>query len=249
MDVERATPMAVMGVDRGGNETRVGIPFYVRKAHTFRSDTVSVSTSFITQKAVEFQQRDATLSGKSPLEMFVHINTTLRAENDAAIRSICEKTDTRQLWQGAFSRMENAATMARFGDRRTYTYEGKPIGESIHYGIDLASTMHAPVSASNSGTVIFAEPLGIYGNSVVIDHGQGIMSLYSHLSAIGVQVGQAVEKSSLIGNTGATGFAGGDHLHFSILVGGRYVNPIEWWDSHWIQDNVEKKLRHVFSGT
>jgi len=116
------------------------------------------------------------------------------------------------------------------------------MGTSVHLGIDLASTAQANIEAANSGVVLYAGNLGIYGNAVIIDHGQGISSQYGHMSSISVKEGQQVTKGQIIGNTGATGFAGGDHLHFSVLVGGVFVDPKEWWDPHWIKDNVEYKL-------
>jgi murein DD-endopeptidase MepM/ murein hydrolase activator NlpD len=131
--------------------------------------------------------------------------------------------------------------MARFGDRRAYIYRGKTIDEQVHLGIDLASLANSPVQAGNTGQVVFAERLGIYGITVLLDHGQGIASLYGHLSQAAVAPGQEVQKGDLIGYTGQTGLAGGDHLHFSMIVNGVFVNPIEWWDAHWIQDNITRK--------
>jgi murein DD-endopeptidase MepM/ murein hydrolase activator NlpD len=77
---------------------------------------------------------------------------------------------------------------------------------------------------------------------VVLDHGLGLMSLYAHLSDIGVKVGQTVQKGEALGRTGETGLAGGDHLHFALLVHGVYTNPIEWWDDHWLKDRIAKPL-------
>ncbi|HOO46763.1 MAG TPA: M23 family metallopeptidase, partial [Deltaproteobacteria bacterium] len=182
---------------------------------------------------------------KTPVEVFAYLNETLREDNNRKIAAICASTDDTQLWKGAFLRMKNAATMALFGDRRTYVYQGKAIGESIHRGIDLASVRQAPVQAANTGRVLFAGDLGIYGNTVIIDHGQGLASLYAHLSVIKVQEGQDVEKGKVIASSGATGFAGGDHLHFSMMIHGVFVDPVEWWDAHWIQDNVLLKLEKI----
>jgi murein DD-endopeptidase MepM/ murein hydrolase activator NlpD len=134
--------------------------------------------------------------------------------------------------------MKNAAPKALLGDKRYYVYDKKIVGESIHSGVDLASTAHADIEASNKGIVVFAGPLGIYGNAVIIDHGLGLFSLYGHLSAIDTTVGKNVAKGEKIGHSGMTGLAGGDHLHFSILAGGQFVNPEEWWDPHWIKDNI-----------
>jgi murein DD-endopeptidase MepM/ murein hydrolase activator NlpD len=81
-----------------------------------------------------------------------------------------------------------------------------------------------------------------YGNSVVLDHGCGLFSMYAHLSLIDVEAGVVVDKGDILGRTGSTGMAGGDHLHFAMIVQGVFVNPVEWWDPHWIQDNIALKL-------
>jgi hypothetical protein len=70
----------------------------------------------------------------------------------------------------------------------------------------------------------------------------GVQSLYAHLSSVTVEVGDRINRGETIGKSGATGLAGGDHLHFSVLVAGRPVNPVEWWDPHWIADRVDRKL-------
>jgi murein DD-endopeptidase MepM/ murein hydrolase activator NlpD len=132
--------------------------------------------------------------------------------------------------------------MALFGDKRTYIYMKSAIGASTHMGVDLASTQNAPVEAANNGIVLYAGYLGIYGNMVILDHGLGISTHYAHMNSIKVKPGQVVKKGEIIGNTGMTGFAGGDHLHYGMMVGNKFVNPIEWWDPHWIKDNVEGKL-------
>ena len=71
----------------------------------------------------------------------------------------------------------------------------------------------------------------------------GVASLYGHLSSVEVKAGDTVDAGQVLGRSGMTGLAGGDHLHFTMLVGGRPVNPVEWWDPHWIEDRVERKLR------
>ncbi|MCI5142097.1 MAG: M23 family metallopeptidase, partial [Candidatus Electrothrix sp. ATG1] len=153
------------------------------------------------------------------------------------IAALCKNTASEQLWQDRFLRMAGAGK-ASFADQRTYYYQGKSIDQQTHLGVDIASTKHVDIEAANKGRVIFADYLGIYGNMVMIDHGQGLTSLYSHLSRIVVEPGQLVEKKEVIGKSGTTGMAGGDHLHFSMLVHGIFVNPKEWWDQHWIDVNI-----------
>jgi murein DD-endopeptidase MepM/ murein hydrolase activator NlpD len=230
-----------MARDQAGNETVNGIPALIMK-RKFRSDTMILSDTFLGQKMPEFQASVPLLRGKTPLETFTYVNTQLRADNFQTILSVCKKTEARQLWQDTFLRMKNAAPMALFGDRRTYLYAGKPVGDSVHTGVDLASLAHASIEAANAGIVRFTGELGIYGNAIIIDHGLGLASLYGHMSALSVRPDQAVKRGEVIGTSGLSGLAGGDHLHFSILVNGQFVDPREWWDPHWIEDNVRKKM-------
>lgn len=198
MDVSKATVMSVVANDRAGNRAIAPIPFYIRTAWRFYSDKLGIGADFITRKASEFQQEYSELEGKPVEEAFTYINVQIRKQNEDTIRSVSRKTSPKQLWDGGeFLMMKNGATRARFGDRRTYLLDNKPVGESLHQGIDVASTEHAPVEAANSGVVIFASGLGIYGNTVIIDHGQGITSLYGHLSALQVNEGQQVQKGQV----------------------------------------------------
>ncbi|MDQ5985274.1 MAG: hypothetical protein CSYNP_00982 [Syntrophus sp. SKADARSKE-3] len=231
--------------DQGGNETISGIPRLLLKKK-FRSDKMALSDSFLQRKMPEFLPINPALRDKPPVEIFIYVNTTLRLENTKTIQAACQKSEARQLWQDTFLRMKDASPMAQFGDKRTWTYNGKVIGDSIHLGVDLASLANAPIEAANSGVVVLAGYLGIYGNAVMIDHGYGISTLYGHMSNITVKNGQSVKRGEMIGNSGLSGLAGGDHLHFSVLVGGQFVNPTEWWDPHWIADNITKKMAVSF---
>jgi len=231
----------ILARDQAGNETVSGIPALIQK-RKFRSDKMVLTDSFLGQKMPEFQALVPELRGKTPMETFTYVNTLLRADNLKTIQSACMKSEPRPLWQDTFLRMKNAAPMALFGDRRTYLYGGKPVGESLHIGIDLASLVHAPIEAANNGIVRFTGTLGIYGNAVIIDHGMGLSTLYAHMSGIQVKPDQNVKRGEVIGLSGATGLAGGDHLHFGVAVHGQFVDPREWWDPHWIADNVTKKI-------
>ncbi|MBN1613712.1 MAG: M23 family metallopeptidase [Deltaproteobacteria bacterium] len=238
---KESTKLRVAVRDQAGNEASTNLPFLVMEKK-FRSDRMELSDAFLQQKMPEFQIADPSLRGKTPIETFVTVNGIGREQNFKTIQTICRHSEPKRLWQESFLRMNNAAPMALFGDRRTYIYRNEIVGNSIHLGVDLASTMHSPVEASNNGIVVFTGPLGIYGNTVIIDHGLGLHSLYAHLSSLEVRKGQSVKRGDSLGSTGTTGLAGGDHLHFSIIVGGEFVNPQEWWDPHWIKDNVDAKM-------
>jgi murein DD-endopeptidase MepM/ murein hydrolase activator NlpD len=176
------------------------------------------------------------------LDNYLMINNELRAENTRTIVELAQHSATEFLWNRSFVQMPNAKVMSDFADRRTYVYEGRDVDQQDHLGFDLASTRMAEIPSANDGIVVLARYLGIYGNAVVVDHGYGLMSLYGHLSSLAVEEGQTVERGQSLGRSGETGLAGGDHLHFSLLIHGVSVNPREWWDSHWIGDRLVLKL-------
>ncbi len=238
------TRMAVTATDYAGNQGKVGLSRHI-KAKKFRRDTIPINNSFLSWKMPEFVEQVASAPNTPMIDTFLKVNRDLRRQNYEEIVKVVANSDDRQHWQGAFLRLPKAANRAGFADHRKYIYKGKTIDKQTHLGIDLASLENSPVPAANSGKVVFADGLGIYGRTVIIDHGFGVFSLYSHLSKIDVSAGQMVEKGNAIGLTGKTGLAGGDHLHFSMLVHHTFVNPIEWWDLKWIQDNILMKIDEV----
>ncbi|MFZ2087264.1 MAG: M23 family metallopeptidase, partial [Desulfobaccales bacterium] len=217
-----------------GNEAKQSISLRVNPKR-WRHDKMKLSDNFVSQvndKFPEMRQGD-------PLQTFLAINQKMRLANHERVRQACAVSQPQPLWTGAFQRFPGG-TMARFGDKRSYILQNRTVDEQVHLGEDLASVVNAPVPAANNGVVVMAEPLGIYGNTVMLDHGMGIFSMYSHLSRLDVKTGERVEKGKAVGLTGTTGLALGDHLHYSVLVHGEFVNPVEWWDAHWFKDQVEK---------
>jgi murein DD-endopeptidase MepM/ murein hydrolase activator NlpD len=170
------------------------------------------------------------------------VNKQLRKEHEDRITAITQKATPSILWKGAFHQLSNSKVEANFADLRTYTYNGAPVDTAYHLGYDLSVTKNTPVEAANSGSVAFTGDLGIYGNTVILDHGLGLFSLYGHLSSIDVKVGDLVARRQILGKTGETGLAAGDHLHFGIYLDGVAVLPVEWWDPKWIADNITPKL-------
>ena len=181
------------------------------------------------------------------LQNYLWINGELRKRNAQTLIELADGSREAFLWNEVFMPMSNAQVMSSFADRRTYRYEGEDVDKQDHLGFDLASVVHAEIEAANSGVIALARYFGIYGNAVVIDHGFGLMSIYGHLSSIAVSEGQTVERGQVVGRSGETGLAGGDHLHFSLLIHGRAVNPVEWWDAAWIRDRFAAKLGDAFA--
>lgn len=206
-------------------------------------DVIDLKESFMQKVTGEIYSRTPELTKKGNLvDDYLQLNNDLRKQNMAELKALAQKSQPKFLWSKTFIPMQNAAVKGSFADRRTYTNDGKDVDTQDHLGFDLASVERAPVQASNDGVVVLARYFGIFGNCVVVDHGYGLMTLYAHLSTIGVKEGDSVTLGQELGKTGATGLAGGDHLHFTTLLHGLPVNPIEWWDGHWIQDRLKLKL-------
>jgi murein DD-endopeptidase MepM/ murein hydrolase activator NlpD len=207
----------------------------------FRRDVINITDNFLLTKMPELGHLAP--NAATPLEQYLSINRDIRAANEKVLLGLKAKTADNMLWSGPFIHMPRAAERARYGDFRTYMYQGQKIDEQTHMGLDLASLPHADIPAANDGIVVFAEFFGIYGNAVIVDHGQGLMSLYSHMNTMDVSVGHVVRKGQILGQTGTTGLAVGDHLHFGILMQGVEVQPLEWLDPKWIREKVVERMK------
>ena len=235
--------------DEAGNESKASFVDNVFEK-PFKNSRIILDDKFIDRVVPEILEHSPELKIATPaagtpemLQAFLKINGELRKINADQIAALAAKTSPSRIWDGPFVQLGNSQVEARFADHRTYVYGGKEVDQQVHLGFDLAVTEHVPVHAANTGVVVNANWLGIYGNCVVIDHGMGVQTLYGHLMSFDVKVGDKVERGQQVGRSDSTGLAGGDHLHFTQLVGGRMVNPVEWWDPHWIADRIDRKLR------
>jgi len=237
------TPLVIEVEDRAGNAVKAGFPHYIGN-RKFKADVLNISDTFLNEKMPEF---DGLLENTdiSPLEKFLEVNRKFRVVNTEHFIKLGEQTENILHWKEFFLRMPGTAPQAGFADHREYRYNGQKIDDQVHMGVDLASLAQAQIPAANNGKVIFTGYVGIYGETVMIDHGFGIFSLYSHMSVIDVKPGQTVSRGDIIGRTGTTGMAGGDHLHFGMLVHNTFVNPLEWWDPGWIKNHVMLKIKEI----
>jgi hypothetical protein len=245
-DQDKSAQIFIKAEDGAGNMTRAGFTKLIIKK-TFKQDTIHLSDGFLENKMAEFNVELPPGASNSRLAKFLFINRDLRRQNTDQIFSLAATSDPQIHWQGSFIRLPNSQRMAGFADHRNYLYNGEVVDNQVHLGVDLAGNSHDTVPAANRGRVVYSGELGIYGQALLIDHGLGLFSMYGHLSRLDVEAGQIVERGQSLGLTGTTGMAGGDHLHFSMLVHNTFVNPIEWWDGHWIKDNVTDKIAEVQS--
>jgi hypothetical protein len=245
-NVDPSTVPHIVARDDAGNETLVSFNYKVfpKKFHTDTFDLEKLEGGKFLESVVPpiMDQTPELRDQGSLIKNFLLINGPLRQEDAQKLVAFSQRTAPRFLWKGPFLRLPGK-TEASFADYRTYLYGGQPVDHQTHLGFDLAGSEHMPVRAANDGVVVFAGYFGIYGNAVVIDHGCGIQSLYGHMSSLEVKEGDQVKNEQEIGRTGQTGLAGGDHLHFTMLLDGIPVNPVEWWDAHWIHDRITAKLQ------
>ncbi len=230
----------IYAVDLAGNERQSGI-YYRANNKKFRKRKINLSQNFLQQKTPEFEPLVPEVG--EPIDTFLYVNREIRQQNREKMVELAKNTAASPLWQGKFLRMPRSSELALFADYRSYHYKGKQVDEAVHLGYDLASVAQAEVPVANHGEVVWADYLGIYGLCIVIDHGLGLQTLYAHMSQLEVQLGDTVVRGQILGRSGATGMAGGDHLHYGVFVSGIAVQPLEWWDAKWLENNIDSKLR------
>lgn len=142
-------------------------------------------------------------------------------EDRKAFEKAMKRRPAEPRFKASFAVPRDAAFTAFFGDRRLFNGKQK----SQHYGLDLDGAIGAPIHASNDGVVVLVRDCWGSGNTVIVDHGADLYTLYFHLSAYDVKEGDVVKRGQLLGKVGKSGRVTGPHLHWSVKIGGRYVNP------------------------
>jgi murein DD-endopeptidase MepM/ murein hydrolase activator NlpD len=248
IDIEEFSRVNLVAIDKADNRTITKIPFYIQQKPV-KVDKITLSESFIKNVSANVLEQSLEKVPQNVEDIFIYSNRDLRAKNLKTLLDVTQKSLSRDTLTESFSikrfkRLRGSKTVANYGERRHYYLNGEKINEAWHLGIDWASVKKAPIRTSNKGEVVFKDYLGLYGNSIIINHGMGLFSLYAHTSSQDVEVGESVKAGQKIANTGATGGVFGDHLHFGILVQGVEVNPIEWMDKNWIKTRITDILKN-----
>lgn len=236
-DAEPGMVPRVTATDAAGNRREVSFPVEVR-TRTFPSEELRVGDGFIDGTVRPLLEANGKPVPDDPVEAFLAVNRVMRRRSEERLQGLTAESSPTLALTGAFRQQPGTQVGSRFAERRSYLYGDRVVDHQDHLGYDLASVKQAPILAAQAGTVLAVVDLGIYGNVVLLDHGLGLSSLYAHLSSTAVETGDQVEAGQQIGRSGETGLASGDHLHFSVLVGGRHVDPIEWWDPRWVRLHV-----------
>jgi murein DD-endopeptidase MepM/ murein hydrolase activator NlpD len=243
-DFPVTTPILLAATDDAGNQASRAVPSEI-KPRRFPGGTVDITEEFLRRKLPELLPERPAASEDQLLNAFLEVNRDKRRQAEETKRQVAARTEGKPLWEGAFLQPRNTKVFSNFAETRSYRFRGQEVDTQVHFGFDLASLRESPVPAANSGVVVFAGPLTIYGNAVVLDHGLGLQTLYGHLSRIDVKAGDRVERGQELGRTGTSGLAVGDHLHYEVLIHGISVTPLEWWDGKWIRDHVVKPFREA----
>lgn len=238
----------VVATDYAGNVTRTYIPLYLKNKE-YKLSKIKLSDKFLNGKIAQLaDQFEETQGVTAPLERFKIINEDVRAKNEALIHKITSKVPDEMISDFKIKKMyplKNGAVVAYFADHRQYYYKNKFISEAYHLGLDMASHAMAPIKTQNGGKLVFADFNGLYGNMPVLSHGLGLYTIYGHCSSIDAAVGEELVPNSKIANTGSSGYAMGDHLHFGVLVQGIEVRPQEWMDKQWIKLNIDDIIKNA----
>lgn len=236
--------------DMAGNKRITNVPLYLLNKN-YKTSWIEANDKFIDGKIsdlIDTEPKYSTIEDR--LEKLKAINETMRLENEEVIHNLAKNVSNDMIdsWKiQKFYPLKNAAKVASFGDERHYYYADKSheVSQSYHVGLDMASTRMAKIVSSNAGTVVHDQYNGIYGNMPMIDHGLGLYTLYGHCSNILVQKGDVIPAGMVIAQTGKSGLALGDHLHFGVLVQGVEVRPEEWMDKKWIHDKIDKVFKEA----
>jgi murein DD-endopeptidase MepM/ murein hydrolase activator NlpD len=192
-------PLALEGVTSDGERKSFSQGVAVSKGY-YRTTTLTVPRQYVEPDA----------------------ETLKRIQREREVKAEAFRTfSAERYWSGAFAAPVKNVTTAEYGSARTYN----GVRQSVHQGLDFRSPTGTPVAAVNGGRVVLAHDLFFEGNCVVIDHGQGLMTIYMHLSEFKVREGDRVERGQVIALSGGTGRATGPHLHLAVRWQGLYLDP------------------------
>lgn len=238
---------AIIAQDKAGNTRRFNINF-MRYNRNYRTSNLALKPAFIEGKIAEIIENENLREFGSfgdEISAFKYVNENIRAKDSKKIEGKILNTQIEIDEFATFKPANNARVVGLFGDFRKFSFNKINAGTSWHLGIDLAGTKNMPIIASNDGVVVLSEELGIYGNTIIIEHGYGVASLYSHLNSVLVSEGDSVKAGDIIAHSGASGLAFGDHLHFTMLIQGLPAISNEWMDSKWLKTHINDILQNA----
>lgn len=246
---DSADPMRLIARDNLGNSATGTFNYRIKRRRwsSFRTSFSPERANTLLDSLRNYAQHEQ-IQLKTTGDLVADLKNTIKAlsvSDEAFVGAALERSSDTRTWKTAFLPPVGTTPSNMTGDQRTVFVGETPILRGPASGVRFSVTKRTPVSAANGGTVAFIGNLGLLGNTVIIDHGFGLASLYGHLSDIAVNRGSIVERGQEIGKTGTTGLAQSEEVYFEMRVHGVPVSPNEWWDQTWVTDHIDKKVAFV----
>lgn len=251
--------MKLFARDAVGNTSTAPVNYHVQN-FAVRPSVETVAPEMLAAKIEplyeQFLDRQARLNGQDPMrplpaqgdaeriERFKIVNEQYRALIERALKPLFSKPKATRFWKESFARFGGRERHV-FGEKISYRMGEVDLGSTVENGVTFASAVDAPVRAANNGIVIFSDNLGPYGDTVIVDHGFGVTTLYGHLGSMTRLEGDRVERGDIIGKVGDTGLIFSPGLTFEVRLHGTPVRPVEWWDAGWLRDHVDQKVSNA----
>jgi murein DD-endopeptidase MepM/ murein hydrolase activator NlpD len=197
--------------------------------HEFKVEfkLLSGSKGSITGQIEVMATRWTTDSITLPARLSIILDPRFAAAEDEMLRGVYSPVSPDKLWEGGWIMPTGGPVTTHFGEQRSYN-GGEITGH--HKGTDIGAPEGTPVSVTNNGRVVLARQLQLRGNTVVVDHGGGVMSSYAHLASFAVGEGEELVQGDVVGLLGSTGLSTGAHLHWEMATGGIPVDAVRFVD-------------------
>ena len=241
--------MRVIARDNLGNSASGSFNYRIkqRRWSSYRAALSSQRGQAIKDELASYAAREK-LAYKDSADLVTDLKSLLKIlalSDEGFIGTALSETSSKRSWKEAFLTPVSATPTNSAGDQRIVYLDDKELVRGTSAGVRFPVSKRTPVVASNTGTVVFIGTLGLLGNTIVIDHGFGLATVYGHLSNVGVQRGASVQRGQEIGSTGNTGFAQSEEVYFETRVHGVPVSPNEWWDQSWVTDHIDNKVNFI----
>ncbi len=178
------------------------------------------------------------------INRFERLLSDYRRVQESILKPLFAKPMEQRLWNDKFSRpaSDGRRELLNFGDTLRYQLEEQEVGRKRMGGFSYRVSEGEEVQATNRGRVVFAGRLGIKGYTLILDHGFGLATVYSHLKEINRLEGDEVKQGEVIATSGSSGLAFYPQLGFEFRLHGTPVRPAEWWDENWLRGHIEDKI-------
>lgn len=231
--------------DKAGNTVSMYVPIKKIQYQYPESHIQIKQTGFFKEKKDELSRDDKNIPQKESEQYDYFLKKmgqkyffSIGKETAKPVKNLVQTIDL-----SVFKPVDRAMVSSPFGSHRFFYNGKKRVRDSYHWGVDLYRDAKMNIYSASAGEVIYSGYNGGNGNMVLIHHGLAVYTLYAHCSELLVKKGQRVQARELIAKSGTTGYSFGDHLHFSVMVQNRFVNPTEWMDSKWLARNFLLPVR------